>query len=186
MLTGVVLAAGDATRMPNKLMLHTPTGPLIMDAVKYAMKHCPYVVVVTKEDSIVESYLKQTRFKLDIRFQTHPTGVVDAISIAESKDILVVFGDCYGYEWLPAIRQNAATVKMGEMAGLDGFGGKKWVARHRPRKHSFVGGFRCSNWNPSSKDLMTEFNAHRIEPQEVKTLIQDCGTPKGYVKLWQR
>jgi hypothetical protein len=186
-MIGVVLAAGEATRMPNKLMLHTPNRtPLILEAIHYTMRHSDYVIVVTRKDTVVETYLKQLRYKLDIRFQTHPSGVVDAISIAESSDILVTFGDCYGYEWLPEVKPNSATVKNGSLDQMDGFGGRKWVARNRPRKQSFIGAFRCDHWYPSTNDLMFEFNDHGIEPQVVNTFIQDCGTPGGYERLWQR
>jgi hypothetical protein len=189
MTTGIVLAAGDATRMPNKLMLHTPRRqPLVYDAIEYCMKQCSYVVVVTKKDSIVESYLRGLRYKLDIRFQTRPTGVVDAISIGGSKDILVAFGDCYGYERLVPVLSNSATVVAGhEEVGLDGHNGKKWMKRTSVRiTHSFVGAFRCDHWSPKTDDLMAEFNAHGIKPQVVNTYIKDCGTPEGYLDLWQR
>lgn len=188
MTTGIVLAAGDATRMPNKLMLHTPRRkPLVYDAIEYAMRQCSYVVVVTKKDSIVESYLKQLRYKLDIRFQTRPTGVIDAISIAEASDILVTFGDCYGYEWLPPVMSNSATVKDGAIPGMDGFGTRKWLSRKdKGIKQSFVGAFRCDAWHPSTNDLMAEFNDHSIKPQLVRTYIQDCGTPEGYLDLWRQ
>jgi hypothetical protein len=174
--------------MPNKLMLHGPNGkPLILNAIEYTMRHCPYVVIVTKKDSIVETYLRQLRYKLDIRLQMHSTGVVDAISIAEATDILVTFGDCYGYDWLPFPDRNSATVKAGALSGMDGFGTRKWLRRSdKGIKQSFVGAFRCDAWYPSTQDLMFEFNDHSIKPQEVKSLIQDCGTPKGYESIWQR
>ncbi len=187
-MIGVVLAAGDATRMPNKLMLHTPRRqPLLYDAIEYTMRQCSYVVVVTKKDSIVETYLRQLTFKLDIRFQDHATGVVDAISIANSKRVLVAFGDCYGYAGLPDVLTNRATVVKGRELGMDGWDGKNWVTRSvRSRTHSFIGAFCCDKWNPSSDNLIREFNAHGIEPQVTLSNIQDCGTPEGYLKIWQR
>ena len=187
-MIGVVLAAGEATRMPNKLMLHAPNGkPLILNAIEYTMRYSAYVVVVTRKDTIVETYLKQLRYKLDIRFQTHASGVIDAISIAEASDILVTFGDCYGYDWLPPVMSNSATVKPGAISEMDGFGTRKWLRRKDEGiKKSFVGAFRCDAWHPSTNDLVFEFNDHNIKPQEVKTLIQDCGTPKGYEGIWQR
>jgi hypothetical protein len=189
-MIGVVLAAGDATRMPNKLMLHTPRNhPLLYGALEYVMRQCSYVVVVTKKDSIVETYLKQLRFKLDIRFQTHANGVVDAISIANSKRVLVAFGDCYGYDMLPNVYTNHATVVKGRETGMDGWDAinSKWVTRSaRSRSHSFIGAFCCPRWNPSSGNLIKEFNDHSIVPQVTMTDIQDCGTPEGYLKIWQR
>jgi hypothetical protein len=181
--TAVVLAAGAATRMPNKLMLHAGRGPLILDSIHYAMRSASYVVVVVQPDSIVEAYVRQLPYKLDIRPQTHPAGVIDAISIANSKRIVVAFGDCFGYDSIPVLSPGVATIKEQKIAGLDGHNGKKWVKRGR-HKTSFIGAFTCDNWNPSSDCLMTEFNAHSIMPRLVHGPIFDCGTPEGYLKLW--
>lgn len=188
MPVGIVLAAGEATRMPNKLMLATPSQrPLIMGAIEYAMRCCGYVIVVTRKDSIVEAYLRRIPYKLDIRFQSRPTGVVDAISIAKANDILVTFGDCYGYDRLPSPLPNHATVVSGSLPGIDGWDGEKWVTRSsRSRAYSFVGAFRCDSWKDCSSDLMYEFNRHNIKPQVVNTNIVDCGTQEGYLKLWQQ
>jgi hypothetical protein len=192
-MLGVVLAAGDATRMPNKLMLVAPDyNALIINSIKYCLRHCDLVDVVIKDgESALEHYLLMCYpdyRRLRIRRQAAATGVVDAISLASSnEDLLVAFGDCYGYQNLPLPGTNQATCISRQVGGLDGFKcvPGTWVTRDLTKDFSFSGAFRVDTWQPKSKSLMNVFNDHNIAPILCDG-VQDCGTPGGYLKTWQQ
>lgn len=182
-MKAIILAAGDATRMPNKLMLSTPAGlPLICDSIAYAKKYTDDVVLVVKPNSLLHRIAP--RLGAQTVTQQHPAGVVDAISTVNARRILVLFGDCYGYRRLPEILENHATVVEGPVPQLDGYD-CGWEDRITNPKLSFVGGFRTDGWDPCFKgSLMEIFNVLHIKPQLVDTRIVDCGTPKGYESIW--
>jgi hypothetical protein len=189
-MLGVVLAAGDATRMPNKLLLAAPDhSAIIVDSIEYCLRNCYYVDVIIKEgETALEHYLLAcypSFSRLRIRRQNTATGVVDAISLASSNtDLLVAFGDCYGYRSLPLPGRNQATCMTGAYEGLDGWKNGTWATRYMERQVSFSGSFTIDLWQPRSKSLMHEFEAHGISPL-ICNGVQDCGTPEGYLKVWQ-
>ena len=182
-MIGVCLAAGDATRMPNKLMLHTPAKlPLVMDSIKYLYRFTKEIVVVVKPDGAVHRYLHGSARRLRFVFQERATGVVKAISAVEAECILVAFGDCYGYQNLAFCKENHATVMYGLIPGLDGWDGNGWVDRTSLPPRPFSGAFHSTRWEPADT-LMNTFNHCEIMPQ-ITNGVKDCGTPEGYAKLW--
>jgi hypothetical protein len=182
-MLGLVLAAGDATRMPNKCMLSTPEGrPLFMDAVMWFHNAMMSPVVVCKPDSVVAQYCDT--HGIAFMFQYGSKGVVDAIK-SGLNDFVVAFGDCYGYRDLDIPIRNHATVINESIEGLDGWCRGRWVYRDLPKEQSFSGAFHCDAWRPTGNCLMTEFNRHGIVPFYTKG-VQDCGTPEGYKKIWRR
>ena len=193
-MLGVVLAAGDATRMPNKLMLMAPNhNAIIVDSIEYCLRHCDYVDVIIKDhETALEHYLLACYpdyRRLRIRRQKIATGAVDAINCASStKNLLVAFGDCYGYQNLPVPGPNQATCIAGSVPGLDGYrqDSKSWVNRDIDRCYSFSGSFRVDDWGSGLSSLMHRFNKLKVTPLVCPQCVQDCGTPEGYLKIWQQ
>lgn len=182
-MLGLILAAGEATRMPNKCMLATPEGhPLFMDAVMWFHNMMIPPVVVCKPESVVAQYC--FNHGITCEYQYGSKGVVDAIKTG-LNDVVVAFGDCYGYKSLNLPTRNHATVINLNIEGLDGWCEGRWVYRDQPKDVSFSGAFHCDAWRPTGDCLMTEFNRHGVIPQ-ISVGVQDCGTPEGYMKIWQR
>jgi uncharacterized protein CbrC (UPF0167 family) len=169
-------------------MLHTPMlRPLYWDAVAYCLTYCEEVCIVCRPDGDVErSYSRLFKHpRVRIVHQERPTGVVNGISTVGRECILVAFGDCYGYEWIPCPHPNTATVLPSRVNGLDGWSKGHWVGRcDEAITHSFIGAARFSDFAPEHKELVPLFNAHKLTPFVVSGGICDCGTPEGYSKIW--
>lgn len=103
-MIGVILAAGNATRLPNKLLLPTRDyRPLILSSVEYLRtKKVREIRVVVAPNNAVELFLERYyRGKHNIRCltQADPKGVIDAIMHGIQQDdpgeekVVIVCGD---------------------------------------------------------------------------------------------
>lgn len=103
-MIGIVLAAGNATRLPNKLLLPMHNcRPLILSSVEYLRaNNVEEIRVVVSQDSAVEPFLRRyygDKHRIRCITQTMPKGVVNGIltGILEDdhwkKKLVVVCGD---------------------------------------------------------------------------------------------
>lgn len=105
-MRGIVLAAGAASRMPNKLMLYTAEGkPLICSAIDQMLKVDSYlseIVVVVSPGSVIVPFVRYA-YRNSIRggylkfvLQPTPGGVIEALKFAageSDEDMLIMCGD---------------------------------------------------------------------------------------------
>lgn len=146
---GIVLAAGDSTRNPNKLLLpavHCESDrsfPMVTQALNWLWlkTNCDKVCLVVQEGSTVHLYAQMMRFVdggLLLAYQRGAKGVVDAIQCGleafalagvQFDECLVAFGD-NAYDPRervpsidPALRRvgNIASVRVLQDADLDAF-----------------------------------------------------------------
>lgn len=96
---GIVLAAGEATRMPNKLLLPDLMGGIVLQsAVRFCEARCDTVIIVVPPSSTIMCVLKALGHNglLDI-VQPEPKGVVEALqrcgTLTREKEVLITFGD---------------------------------------------------------------------------------------------
>lgn len=85
MRLGVVLAGGDATRLPNKALLPLRNGlPMITSAIELCVRNsctgAPLIIV--RPDSLVLSILHTWQYNVRYREQKEPRGLIDAIQVA--------------------------------------------------------------------------------------------------------
>lgn len=97
--TGIVLAAGEATRLPNKPLLPIEHRQIVIEsALFFCDDHCDETLVVVNTDGIIEQLLIRRGWQ-DLTFIVQPKayGVCDAFAraacCAAHDHIMVTFGD---------------------------------------------------------------------------------------------
>jgi hypothetical protein len=188
--TAVILAAGESTRLPNKLMLPRHDSGVVLEyALEYAAAHCDEVCLVANpHDSPLWTYAQ--RWPVTRVAQTTPRGVVDAIRIganwARTKSILVLFGDnVYHLDEVPPPEGGHATVRyFPNRHDLDGWDGQ-WVDRKADVDLRLAGSImldRDSAVAMPDGSLVDALNAMRISPCQRDTNWQDLGTLSEYTR----
>lgn len=203
MRTGVVLAAGEATRMPNKLLLPLVGGDIVVEsAIAFAKKHCDRVAVVTGISPLLRVVLEHKGHDLEFVVQPLPLGVLDAISRASplvSDDALVVFGDNYYPDDFPVtgVTSRASTVLVREPNQLDWYDSQipQWRRRDDLRRGK-KGDWCFAGWMSLTRrqcetagahdDVVDFMNEEGVKPYEVRADVAwtDLGTPKTYEEYW--
>lgn len=154
MLTGVVLAAGEAKRLPNKALLPLKDKHIaIENAISFCFKACCHrVVVVVNTSGVIETVLKQRNWVNGIDFAVQPGafGVPDAIQRASAfvQDYaLVTFCDnIYPDEDLKLITaqcSNAVSTRRSANPQLDFWcpNEREWKKRPAPDTRECIAGW---------------------------------------------
>lgn len=149
MNTGLVLAAGESARLPNKVLLPIADGRI---AVESAIEFCwrngvSRVVVVMSPTSCLAPVLAMRRHNVLFVVQSEPLGPVDAMRCAADfcyDEVLVTFGDnVYDLVETPVYSDGtrASVRKVPDVTNLDGWDDSTntWKCRSENFSHAFAG-----------------------------------------------
>jgi hypothetical protein len=198
---GIILAAGDASRLPDKPLLPLRDGrPAICSGIDLLLRSdCNEVTVVTQPRSVIPRVLARNFSGLRFAVQQQPVGVMDAIccGLPHSEcDALVTFCDNVfeESESVPKHLFRHASVRTiaspGARAQLD-----YWDGGWRVRRDNLSSSALCfAGWMvmPSRKlwccrsgSLIQCFNEHDVQPVHVHNKQWwDSGTPETYRNYW--
>lgn len=184
----IVLAAGDATRLPNKPLLTTRSGkPLIQSSIDFAKQFTNDISVVLRSpETPAARYVDKYNTNCRQVYQTRPSGVVDAIRIGINDDLdsLILFADCFYSNGWPEPHKNHASVSRCGHDELDGWSGENWVDRACRPQLKFCGWIRTDRDITQHDMLLQNMNAAGIRPYAVEEPIHDLGTPDAYRGHW--
>lgn len=201
---GIVLAAGAATRMPNKGLLSLPDGTLVVESAIWLLHNwgCEAITVVVSRDSLVEDLLKAKGYN-NLRFerQDTPRGVPNAIGLGahnvHDKDDLhvVTFCDCvYRGISLTPVGPHASVRRVDDdecqLDAWDPFK-RRWVRRDeaQPDMPRFLGWLALSNEQAHAALAFTGscvdfFNVLAIPGAQTSDgFVMDVGTPQAYKRF---
>lgn len=191
-MLGIVLAAGEAARMPSKCLLPIKGSRFcVQSAIELCRTNCNSTVCVVKPGSLVETIVRAVYPSMKIIYQEQALGVWNALQQVRSNDCLVTFGDCVydGRESVTKLQMNAASVApIPEYEHqLDGWNEKinLWVTRSTSMTHVFLGWMRLIGELPEIKmstfEMLNWFNAVAIP---LKYQCWDIGSPESYRGYW--
>lgn len=187
MVIGVVLAAGRASRLPNKPLLPAEGGIVIESGIQMLMRsRVDRIICVVSPDSLLPLVLKQRGHRLTYRYQYTANGVLDALGCARTEGAtryLVTFCDN-----VFCSRENAVcdagdyvAVRAGSSDSLDGWNGERWVERGEPMTHVLAGWYSIKACNlPAGGSVLAWLNVIHAKPALCKGDWFDVGTQKGY------
>ena len=184
---GILLAAGAAERMPNKLMLVSNEGEAIIESgVKFLQRsQCSRIVVVISPGSLIPLYLQ--KYELEYAIQRTPRGVLDALMQVDKwkRRVIIAFGDNVYPEdescptWLAPPAASVRRVAGDELDGYD-FEISRWVHRSEEPDYKLAGWYLLANTTPDRDNLAM------LNSLEAKPFIcqpngwYDVGTPSSY------
>ncbi len=209
-MLGVILAAGKATRLPNKALLPIADGKIAIEsAIAFCNRVAQTTLVVVDPARIIEEVLRR-RGHRNLKFvvQPEPFGVTDAIArgaaAAENRElILVTFCDnVYDPEENVSAISNYASVRSVDSPQLDQWsqGKKKWIPRLTNDDED------DGNWNRGEigqnpkfagwmilqhsvaelgvpeENVLSFMNRHNVKPKEANHKLRwwDIGTVQSY------
>lgn len=190
----VILAGGQSTRLPNKLMLQTRSGqPLIASSLAIAdslASTSDQVVVVPSAPAPVTYWLKQQGRKV-----THQPpdaksliDVLEALNLA-GQDAVILFGDNYYRLDKINIELNSARVAHSSNNQLDGYceHSSQWVTREHKPSVKFIGWLRSDQWDRLKYccSIIEFMNDAKIDPHFAGGVVSDLGTPETYLNHWR-
>ena len=182
----VILAAGDATRMPNKMMLATPSGkPVIESSVALACRSGFVPTIVIKPRSVVQQYIgMRARYVT----QETATGVIDAIKLAYTGgDLYVLAGDNI-YPDMELMRRDYSFAQVRRVMNdqLDGWVPRRWVSRRSSPEFKYAGYCFLKEPIKWGFDLIETFNLNDVRPISVPSDgWSDVGTEDTYKEMWE-
>ena len=195
MTTGVILAGGEASRMPNKILLPVECGVLFESALKFLRRsECDPIVIVQNKLRWPELYLKSRHRDEGIQFvvQPEPEGVCDAINRAAplvSDYACITFADnLYPWDHIHnytgenyATYMNLKDHPKAVKAQLDRY---PWEQRKLDDHDTFFAGYMHLSrrtMEDVSGNLMDAFNRFKIKGQKVNDIgWWDLGTVENY------
>lgn len=215
MTTGVILTAGTATRLDNKVLLPIKEGAMFESALLFLMR-CEVEEIVIVQDSrrLIEAYWKIRQEAYEpcppVRFvmQRFANGVTDAISraapLVEDWGI-VTFGDNLYSQWGPVgmkFDEEYCTVvrHRNSKEDLDRYTPantkRQWEERDPESTHSeYLAGYlhlRRVTMEEAGGELIEFLNYHKIPgrnvPQVANDKWMDLGTTESYqtyLRLWE-
>ena len=183
MLHGLLLAAGEASRMPNKPLLPQANGQLVIESGLHFLNHnCDDITVVENGTRIISKALTISGWSLQYKVQDDATGVMDAIRCGVqgmTGEVVIAFCDnIYDFEERVPDRYCASIRKVeGE---LDGYT-DKWVYRDENPTWKLAGWYRVPvGFVDDTKDVLDWLNKWRIEAHAMFGKWYDVGTVKSY------
>lgn len=191
MKLGVVLAAGEAKRLPNKALLPIENGQLAIEsAINFCKASgCDEIVVVVDCNYLVPLVLQKRGHCLRYTVQPRAVGVCDAINRAAALldpngKMLVSFCDNIYREVETAWHNPRPTACIREAPNghLDGWDGEKWVERNVKTKFKLAGWLRMPYATAINFDgsLVDQLNEHRFKAEVSSVRWHDIGTVDSY------
>ena len=195
--SAVILAAGSATRLPNKVVLPLKGGYILVEsAIQFALAagvDSDDLVIVCRPDSPLRRILESRGWDFRCVYQPEPLGVTDAISRGShcvDTDPLILFGDnLYDLKAGELLQTRSvlmhASTSITDMPELDGWGGTAWVSRESAPRHKFLGWIAppLEAARKASGGLLQWMNGTNLRPfgQDV---ARDLGTEMAYDLYW--
>ena len=204
---GIVLAAGESTRLPGKVLLPTRKGPVVQSAIDLCRRSgCLNTITVISrkewdDEGVLFNYLNSGVERMCP--QDAARGVIDAIRCA-TRDIvwpdeyLVTFGDNVYDERETADALDCASVRRVEAPNADQLDGWEewplkgaWADRGRLPQLKFAGWLHLSREKlerlvAASDFLIPAMNAARVRPHVVERMQWwDIGLPEAYSHYWR-
>ena len=178
---GIVLAAGSATRMPNKALMPIAGGRLAIESSLEFLRGLNTTVVVSK-DSLIPHVLKMRGWKhLQYAVQPEPKGVVDAIKRVEFELACVTFCDNVYSMFEPRPHSPVATIRCSPNTDLDWHDGRQWCSRPKPESALAFAGWCVVQQHMLVRESLIEcFNICNVQPQLVEEPWWDIGTTSEY------
>lgn len=196
MRLGIVLAGGDATRLPNKALLPLRNGlPMITSAIELCVRNnctgAPLMIV--RPDSLILSVLHTWQYNVCYREQIEPRGLIDAIRIATrscvpGEEYLITFCDNYydRNELIPATAKPPCVavrdVKEGHGKDLGTYRGKT-IAGWLLLDQSSLRTVSDCCLNTKLEDWLETMDAQSIEMSS-NLEWWDLGTKETYQNYW--
>jgi len=193
MTTGIVLAAGEATRFPNKLLLPIAHDRIVIEsAINWLKAVTKHITVVVPLGDVLREVL--TARGHDLHYVTQPVarGVPDAIQLCAGyvrDHALVTFGDnVYDWETVRAYETYGTVRKYEHDADMDGWCGPYgWVERGHPDKTlTFAGHMLLSRWQMEQADetqsTVRFMNEIKLCHELSESRWYDLGTPERYLR----
>lgn len=183
-MRSIILAGGNATRLPNKLMLHTLDGcPLIHSSIQFAITNTSHVRMVVQSEQ--DPHARYADGCVELVVIPEPKGVMNALQQAwyDGEDHLILFGDCCDYfGQLPKVMNEASVSEIGHDQ-LDGWDGRVWRHRSYNPKYKFCG-WIVTNRKPKGLNILAWMNDVGIKPYVLSKPIVDLGTQESYRRHW--
>ena len=194
MRLGLMLAAGEATRMPNKpfLPIDADGTTAIGTGIAFLGRWCEHTCVVTRANSLVKPVLGMLGYEAIYVEQIYPgvTGAIaSAVAVGDWNEVLVAFCDnVYSpKEQIARDRNSWPTVSVRERASaqLDGWDGSQWVSRNVITRRKIAGWLLLDIEDimtaRSHNSLVKFLNAINAKPHECSLPWHDIGTEESYL-----
>lgn len=194
MRTAIVLAAGEATRLPNKILLPIPDRKIAIESsILFARgSYCDEIIIVHNGEELLPKILKARGHGNNLKYvsQLRPDGVCAAIArganSATLSEAVILFADNIYPHWEVAQwdKHPIASVR-GVTGDLDGWDGSRWLHRQ--------GALKLAGWVtlPTAVAKLAEgpfvdfLNGISCEPLLRKAENwHDIGTLDSYTKVW--
>jgi hypothetical protein len=195
-MIGVILAGGEATRLPNKPLLPIQCRRMLIESsIDFLKRHdCSKICAVVPNNGVLEAVLDHSITTIP---QAVALGVAHAISLAaehvpDGDCALVVFCDnMYDevHDLLPenkAVPHAAVRNILGPSAGLDGWDGLCWAHRTLASSYKIAGWYllpkRCMTcWDDQSMTSVQFLNRIDARPAfRPAAGWRDLGTVESY------
>ena len=184
-MLGVVLAAGESKRMPNKALLPIEGGrPAITSAIDFLHRHGLPVMVVVSPDSAIPLVLDAMYPRLRYVVQQAACGPLHAMRLVP-RESRMVFTFCDNiYTGQLDTRSPIATVRDSDNPELDRYY-KGWVPRGSCGV-AFAGYIVCDphHLDVPGDTLLEWLNAIKAEPVRKDDEWHDLGTLSSYKEYW--
>lgn len=180
---GVVLAAGDSTRLPNKCLLPMRSGFVLQSAVEFLRGQCDEVYCVVKPGP-VEVVVKRIYPSMRLVYQKTAQGVHHALHRVNRYNLVVAFSDCIYHpaETVPDTCKAIASIRP-SVGNLDVWATDHWADRGTPGI-PFLGWMFVPQIPNGDLDTVGLLNALGASPYSVKLPCWDIGTPEAYERYW--
>ena len=195
MIQPIILAGGQATRLPNKPLLPITGGRLsIESAMEYAKTFCPGFLPILVDNSaeIISRVLTLRGWDFHLCIQPKPQGVPDAIyrglDFASGTMLLILFCDnIYDHFDEPPSRPGVSTL-MRTSNVLDGCDGSQWLT-HPDGSMLRIAGFYVLTREQASQGVPDESSVEFLNRIGVRPIVLpqdtawwDIGTPVSYTE----
>lgn len=194
---GIMLAAGESSRLPNKalLPLRGPHGIVIESGLGFlARSECHRISVVTRGDSLLPKVLRH-RGWCTLGYATAERGIANAILAArkEGEDALITFCDNVfsdGELLMPMSRPTSASIRrIPDSPHLDKYNSETgcWVDRRANMQWCFAGWcFLSASVKNATIEKASTFvhllNLTQAYGEIVEREWWDVGTPESYTE----
>lgn len=194
---GVVLAAGNSTRLPHKCLLPDREGrPVMMQAIDFSFLFAEECAAVVQPVSAERDWISSQEYA-GVILTARPTGLCTALTVAleiEASEYLVTFGDNI-YDGLsnnevPVV--GTASVRNIDNSELDGYDFGKWQYRETYPIHKLAGWICCYRKQletiARATSLIGGMNAADIKPHYCDPSLEwwDIGTYDSYAAYLRR
>ena len=188
-MLGIMLAAGKATRLPNKALLPVKDGIAIESGLRFLTRNCDDVVVVESPNMVISNVLDMRGWDFDSIIQAEPTGpqnaIQDVVDCLEYPRYLVAFCDNIytENEFHNVDVGNYASVRECDNDELDGYEDGQWISRENNPGLKFGGWLCFESWGTGGhmgNSMLGCMNANGFQPVIRHEPWWDIGTIKSY------